>query len=385
MNLRSIIGIGALAVLAALQGGCASAPSSQQAVIAPAAFEIGSRPYASFPGGSRAEVKALAMGAAKSRAWTIVESTDDRLVMNRVVDSRSPLGQEIAALGLPSGTLIEVTSHFLNEGGGTTVALDAALVATLAGEPTRTDYTETFRPALTESLNSLRESWTQNRARVARAAPPLGAATASAAQDGAGEDGIAQLDEASERQPAAWTNEAAAAVIAPPATPTAARTPTPAPAVPTTQAVSSAPRPPAPVPAPASPVRLADRPVSTTTPAGVQSRTPAPVVDASPILRREAPAAASQPMTLPAPAPATVPVSAPDPSVGNLVALYPAPPAASWSQHAEQYARLRGCNVTAQGAILIESRTDGEVHRVPCEGSDSVWVQCWNGECRGLL
>lgn len=57
----------------------------------------------------------------------------------------------------------------------------------------------------------------------------------------------------------------------------------------------------------------------------------------------------------------------------------------SWAYYAEQYARLRGCNVDSGGAILVESRSDGEIFKVPCVGAESVLVQCHNGECRGLL
>ncbi|MBK1716937.1 hypothetical protein CKO27_04580 [Thiocystis violacea] len=57
----------------------------------------------------------------------------------------------------------------------------------------------------------------------------------------------------------------------------------------------------------------------------------------------------------------------------------------SWSANAEQYARQRGCQVSTEGSQLIESRQDGEVHKVPCEGSDSFLVRCQNGTCQGLL
>jgi hypothetical protein len=56
----------------------------------------------------------------------------------------------------------------------------------------------------------------------------------------------------------------------------------------------------------------------------------------------------------------------------------------AWAYHAEQYARLRGCTVADQGSILIESRADGEIHKVPCMDSDSYLLKCQNGVCRGL-
>ena len=57
----------------------------------------------------------------------------------------------------------------------------------------------------------------------------------------------------------------------------------------------------------------------------------------------------------------------------------------SWAANAEQYARERGCQVKGLGTELIEARADGEIHKVPCVGSDSFLVKCSNGICQGLL
>ena len=56
-----------------------------------------------------------------------------------------------------------------------------------------------------------------------------------------------------------------------------------------------------------------------------------------------------------------------------------------WSANAEQYARQRGCQVAGSGSQLIESRQDGEVFKVPCQGSDSFLIRCQEGVCQGLL
>jgi hypothetical protein len=90
-------------------------------------------------------------------------------------------------------------------------------------------------------------------------------------------------------------------------------------------------------------------------------------------------------MVIPEPAPEPPAGPLPLPSSENMVALYPASESVRWAYYAEQYARLRGCNVASQGSILIDSRSDGEIHKVPCKGTDAVLVQCDNGECRGLL
>jgi hypothetical protein len=92
-------------------------------------------------------------------------------------------------------------------------------------------------------------------------------------------------------------------------------------------------------------------------------------------------------MSLPEPlsAPPPEPIVETIPESENMMALSPSSEDVSWTYYAEQYARLRGCNVEPTGSILIDSRSDGEIHKVPCVDADSVLVQCQNGECRGLL
>lgn len=88
-----------------------------------------------------------------------------------------------------------------------------------------------------------------------------------------------------------------------------------------------------------------------------------------------------EPLSLPLPEPTVERI----PDSENMMALSPSSGDVSWAYYAEQYARLRGCNVDPGGSILVDSRSDGEIHKVPCVGSDSILVQCQNGECRGLL
>lgn len=388
MKLRLIVTLCCLATLPWLQVGCSSRPAYTSADIQPGTFEVGDRPRMLFPGASVSEVKALAMGAARSRAWTIVESTDQRLLVQRPLEAGSPLTQNLAQSGVAPGSLVEVTSHFLNEGGGVLVAMDAAVLSqTPDARQARTDATESFRPALDESLRSLHQNWQQHRGRVAQAAPPLGGSTASSDWD-ADDDGMAS--DASERRPAAWTNEAAAAIIAPTATHAATTpataAPSPTPPVAATTPATQRPSPPtaAPVTTTAQPANPAPRAAATPRPEPRRATgQPAPVVDASPIVRGNSAPVTSQPMTLP-----PVAITPPEPILApdtNLMALYPANEQTSWGYDAEQFARLRGCNVSSQGSSLVDTRSDGEIHRVPCDGADSMLIQCHNGECRGIL
>lgn len=57
----------------------------------------------------------------------------------------------------------------------------------------------------------------------------------------------------------------------------------------------------------------------------------------------------------------------------------------SWAAQAEKYARQNGCKIGSKGTQLIESRKDGEIHKVPCIGADSILVKCQKGTCRSLL
>lgn len=377
MNLRPVMTICCLAALGLLQAGCASNPTTGSADMQPRSFEVGDRPQMAFPGATRAEVKALAMGAARSRAWTIVESTDDRLVAQRPLDPSSPSARALGPSATAPGSLVEVTSYFLDDRGGVKVALDAVVVspAPAPNPPTRIDATETFRPSLEESLRSLQATWSRDRARLARAAPPAGGIPgeerATAGTDTA-------LTDTGERSPPASADPAAAAMSEPSSPPASVRTPmaaagtawsTPQP-TPDRQATPMSTRVAA---APTAPPLEARRPVGG----------PAPVVDASPTLTRTTPVATTQPMSRPASLPQ--PAAEPIPADENMMALSPSSGSVSWAYYAEQYARLRGCNVGPQGAIMIDSRSDGEIHKVPCDGADSVLVQCQNGECRGLL
>jgi hypothetical protein len=363
-----------LITVGVLQVGCAGNPGSRTYDPQPGSFAIGDRPQMDFPGANRAEVQALAMGSARSRAWVITESTDGRLVVRRPLDPSSAraLGPDAAA----PGSLVEVTSHFLENRNGVKVALDSALVSTTpGGQPTRIDTTETFRPSLEESLRSLHASWSRNRARIAQAAPPIGDARVEdedAATSGSIDTADAELaDTGTPPTLTAWSAESAASA-------TAGRDPgaaTPGRSVPE-QAPPAAPT--------ATVAASATTPVSQPRrPAG----SPAPIIDTRTAATRTQPGASTQPMSLPEPLSPTLPEPVVEqiPDSENMMALSPSSGAVSWAYYAEQYARLRGCNVDPGGSILIDSRSDGEIHKVPCMDSDSVLVQCQNGECRGLL
>ncbi len=374
MNLRSFAAVGVIVVGVGLLVGCAGAPT------APASWDAGNRPQVLIPGAERSEVKGLAMGAARSKGWTIVRSSDDQLVVQRPVDPASPTALSVGAASSLVPPVVEVTSAFIERSDGVVVALGAEVVTQPPGEktPKRVDYTESYRDALTQSLESLRASWSANRQRIASAVPPLTAHSeaeiASTASGAESENPLVRTwAETLEEETAAKRGLAGGSTAQAYPQPSA-REPEPGPEpvpdqvrTPEPRIVAATPPPP---PAPAVPERAPRSSASG----------PAPVVDGSSAVTsgRASPTAPSRTAILP-PVPPE-PVSPGE----NMLTLNQASGTGTWAYYAEQYARLRGCNLTEQGSILIETRSDGEIHKVPCTGADSFLLKCQNGVCRGL-
>ena len=335
----------------------------------PEVFASGNPPQVLIPGATRSEVKGLAMGSARAKGWNIVTSTDDLLVMQRPLDPASPSALALGATKSAVPPVIEVTSAFAEQSGGVTVALGATLISQPPGEqsPKRVDYTENYRDALKQSLESLRSNWTSNRQRVANSMPTQSPESAPPAvgTDAGNNTPLVQ----------AWGQ-----TVTDGAAPKQATQPDPG-AAPTPARAPAQPREPT-FPAATPPARGLDQAAATVT-APSQSRptptprppTPAPVVDGSnpvPDLRPAERRAPSQPTP--------EPVEPKD----NMLTLNQTNGTGVWAYYAEQYARLRGCNVTDEGAQLINSGADGEILKVSCVGSDSYLLKCRNGACRGL-
>lgn len=377
MNVRFIATICCFALLGSGFSGCAvNPPREADPAVAAEPMNLDRLPQIMLPGAIRSEVKSFAMGAARSKGWTITQSSADRLVIQQDAKKLVNLAPGASGSTIGPGSRLEVTSYFIEQSGGIKVATKADLVNPIPGEkgPTRTDYTENFRDSLTQSLTSLRNAWSENRGRIARATPPV--------------DGWAD----------AWGNKptgSAASASASPASEPATRdtgqtesirTAQPQPPKPPASPVNAAPPAPLPVTEPSSQPSqwIAERPTplrSAPEPRYLSAGA-APVVDATTNAPRSSLATNAS-----APQAPIAPVTA-IPRQDNMMALPSRSPVAgsvSWAAYAEQYARQRGCQVGGLGTELIESRTDGEIHKVPCVGSDSVLVKCQNGTCQGLL
>jgi len=262
-------------------------------------FDATNRPQLFFPGTNRAEVKGLAMGSARAKGWSIVQSRDDRLVMQRPVDPSSPSALVLASAKSSVPPVVEVTSAFIEQSGGVNVALGAALISQPPGEkaPKRIDYTENYRDALTQSLESLRSNWTANRQRVANAMPTLSPKSAPVPNTAAENNPLVQ---AWGETVAATTTSGSGASGTDVPTAVVQRTPTAAASAPDRETASL---PPTPEP-------------TTPAPSGLQWSTasPAPVVDGSSALAgglMAAPTPVSEARTTPLPRPVPVPTTVP--------------------------------------------------------------------------
>ncbi|MFD2110261.1 hypothetical protein [Thiorhodococcus fuscus] len=329
-----------MALTTGLLQGCAGTPTAADQPADPT-LEVGNLPQKLMSGAQRADLKSLAMGAARSKGWTIIESDPDRLILRRPAENQSLP----SSTPVPPGSNLEITSYFIEQPGGVNVATKAELVSPVAGaaQPLRTDYTDYFRDTLNQSLDTLAANWMENQNRLARAAPP------ASGWKGAWEESHPK------------ENAEGGAQNAPPS-------PAPAATTASTQDSNSAPAAATTAATVALPPRTPPAPEPRRTPSGA-----APVVDAT--------AAMASGRT------STPPNYSYQPRQNDMMTLPPssrAPSRLTMTANAEQFARQHGCQVDG-GSQLIESRQDGEVHKVSCVGSDSVLVKCQNGVCKSLL
>ncbi|HSQ06199.1 MAG TPA: hypothetical protein VLM84_00650 [Chromatiaceae bacterium] len=374
---------------AGLFSGCATGPRTA-GVEADEQPESIQGPSTLIAGARVSDVRSLAMGAARSKGWTIVSATDQKLVLRRPVNTDSPQAVE---QGLTSGGTppeIEVKTVFLQRPDGVNVVANAQLLTQgQAGAAQRIDYTETYRDSLMRSLASLRGAWAAHHGRVARGLPPMsqqGAAAAETAaelneQRGGAAAGAPQQSPISQTAPTAWGEAAAEPVAAP--------TPIPAPVK--TQVTA-----PAPVKAPAAAAGTAAA-VKTAMPA-----TKAPATPVKPTTAPTAPAAKAAPGTAAKPGttaakPPSAPTSTAKPvATATKTPADPAKPAPKTAQapspapaqggsqiaKAESFAQSRGCKVRPGRSFVHKRDADADFVRVYCVGDPPFLVKCGGGRCK---
>jgi hypothetical protein len=419
VNVRLMTMLSGGALLALLLGGCAGNSTRDQDPNGLAALpDLTRLPHIALSGADRAEVKSFAMGAARSKGWAIGRSAADRMVAQRPLDAALAATLGVGKKVPKAGALLEVTSYFAEEGSGVTVATQAEVVTPPPApkKPAgRTDYTEALRDPLTESLATLREAWGDNRGRMARATPPAEGWKDAWSKDSAPiqtqtiRTPTAAVAATPAPRPVPAAESESAAEDAEDMTPVARPASTVARAAPVVVVVPPLPKPkPAPLPvAAAKPVAppvakaapAAVKPVAVVKPAAkvtVPAVKPTTVAKAAPVKAAAVPAPKPPVKAAPKGAPVVeVPRPAPKPAVkpANMMEL-PKPRTAtptavnssvSFAAQAEKFARERGCKVGSKGTDLVESRKEGEIHKVPCVGADSVLVKCQKGSCKSLL
>lgn len=372
--------VGLMAV--GLFSGCATAPRTVgvEQEVEPDSVQ---GPSVLIAGARIAEVRSLAMGAARSKGWTIVSASDRKLVLRRPVNTDAP---QAVALGLGDAGApaeVEVRTYFQEQSGGVNVVANAQLVTHVQGKgpaEQRTDYTETYRDSLTRSLGSLRTAWAAHHERVARGLPPVSQQGAAAAET------AAELNEQQGRVPAgaplqsplpqtgatAWgAPESEPEAVAPQgrAYPVAEPAPTPA-RVPVAAPVATA------VPARA-PTTVAPKAKTAT---AVPAPTPARVVPTSTAAKPATTATKAAPVVKVADKSAAKPAPAPSASSNNIATL--PPQGGSQIAKAENFAKSRGCNVRPGRTIVHKRDADADFLRVYCVGDPPFLVKCGGGSCK---
>jgi hypothetical protein len=281
-----------------------------------------SKPHTLLPGGTMDDARSVAMGAAVSKGWKIVDSHGNQLLLQRTLDATPD--PQITGAQVPGAKppLVQVQAGFFPRPNGVEVTVGADLITNRGTEEEqKRDFTEAYKRDLMHSLASLEKAWAATAPQVANAMPPLQAPGDLGAPPTAEESKeIAQTEGPGEWGPTNWSNEAAPASRE---------------VVPASPPLSAAPQEEA---APA----LAE---------GAGAR-PAPGEDRD--------------------------------QGGSMVALNERADAGVWAYYAEQYARAHGCHLTGQGAVLVETQPEYEIHRVDCQGGHKFLLRCNAGSCEEM-
>ena len=168
MNVRLYLNVVTGVLVSLLLVGCASAPMSGGALYYP------NKPQVFLANADIGQAKGVAMGAAVTKGWKIIQGGDDTLILQRPLNAAAAESLSPGSSLATTPPVVEVRSQFFPRQGGVDVVLDAqAVVHRGTEEEHREDFTEAYRPELTRSLESLRIAWGESRQRIASAIPPL--------------------------------------------------------------------------------------------------------------------------------------------------------------------------------------------------------------------
>jgi hypothetical protein len=281
------------------------------------------KPHVFLSGANIENAKSVAMGAAATNGWKIADSSGNRLLLRRTLETAPDprvIGAQVPGSKPP---LVQVEAGFFPRPNGVEVTVGADLITNRGTEEEHArDFTQADRKNLMHSLASLEKAWAATAPQVANAMPPLQAPGNLGAPPTAEESKeIAQTEGSGQWGPTNWGDEPAPA-SGPPAQPSTAPAPAP-------EATAGAPR-----------AQDASSPPTAVAGAGEDR---------------------SQP--------------------GSIVVLNESADTGLWAYYAEHYARAHGCTPTGKGSVLVEQTPEYEVHRVECRGGRKLLLRCNAGSC----
>lgn len=298
-----------------------------------------SGPEILLPDGKVEQAQLLAMGMARSKGWTIVESDDQHLLLERQLPEGSPQAQMLSPEGVYSAPTLQIETRLRERGKDVLVSLSSSVIINPGTEQERRiDYTNDYQDQLMISLNALASAWLENRTRIASEIPlppdPDEIAIAEAGESGT-------------------TEETTAGAAGSPLD-TLAETSTD---VSTMTAVNAAPTAPA--------ASDAQRHGSEATMPQVSANTAATLYGPG---QAEQDLATTRGPTEP----------------NQMLVLDGQARRGLWTFYAEASARERGCTVTERGAVLLSTTTAFELYEVQCGGGSNLLLRCQGGICREI-
>jgi len=329
-------------------GGCATQPSTTGMV---SIGNISKLPQTTLSGADLDDARSIAMGTARSKGWDIKNVEGNQVLLERPVATNSPQAGALRTQSSLAPPQLQVETNLAKRSDGTVVALRAFVVTNPGtNEEKRIDYTNDYQNDLLSSLNSLQASWAAGRSKVTSVVP------------------IPNKEEIAEQnQPQNQFSPAPPSAESVAAAPSSAPMPVPTP-TPTTTAQPVA-------------ARTASTPELATAPAPAVSPTPAPASDtSSAVVSRglAAPGAAAAPSTLPQLGTSQIA------DRNDMLVLNNTGGKGLWSYYAEDYARLRGCDIGDRGATLLRQTATFELLEVQCVGRDNMLLKCQGGVCEPI-
>ncbi|MGB5833918.1 MAG: hypothetical protein WBG92_18290 [Thiohalocapsa sp.] len=313
--------------------GCASTSSGKVAI-----GSISDLPQTMLNGAELDDARAVAMGTARTKGWTIKDAAANRLLLERELSNSSPQATALGSSLTPP--TIEVETDLVERSEGTVVALKAFVVTNPGTqEEKRIDYTSDYENQLLISLSSLQSAWLSSRNKIASKVPLPSEQDAEEQSQSQNDPSVAEPVVAGTPDSPGLSSADASPVVAEP---------------------SSAP-----------PPQLSSAPTATEAPDLGVAQTTSALPEASGGGLPSTATSAAPVLTEPAPR-------------NDMLVLNSSSRKGLWAYYAEDYARLRGCAIGDRGAVLMQETPTFELHEVECAGSSNMLLKCQGGVCNAV-